>query len=117
MNRVRRAYLEIAPELAPFFVTSSHDDEQGVILSAMGRANRPKPVQALVAVPGLVAVLDSVVAGAAAGIALLAAGAGTAGVLVAGAFVFCCSLAGFALLGIRTIAAGRRSLVVRFPAS
>ena len=117
MNRIRHAYLELAPELAPFFITSAHDDEPGVMLSAMGHPNRPKPFQGLVAVPGVVAVLDSVVAGATAGIALLSAGAGTAAVLIVGAFVFCCSLGGFALLGIRTIEAGRRSLVVRFPSS
>jgi len=117
MNRIRHAYLELAPELAPFFVTSTYDDEPGIMLSAMGHANRPKPFQGFVAVPGVVAVLDSVVAGATAGIALLTAGGGTAPVLVAGTVVFCCSLAGFALLAIRTIAAGRRTLVVRFPSS
>jgi hypothetical protein len=76
MNRIRHAYLEVAPELAPYFVTGASDDE-----------------------------------------ALLAAGAGTAAVLTVGAFVFCCSLAGFARLAIHTIEAGRRSLVIRFPSS
>ena len=30
MNRVRHAYLEIAPGLEPYFVTGHHDDEQGL---------------------------------------------------------------------------------------
>jgi len=117
MNRIRHAYLEVAPELAPYFVTGASDDEAGIMLTALDHPNRPKPFQGLVAAPGVVAVLDSVVAGATAGIALLAAGAGTAAVLTVGAFVFCCSLAGFARLAIHTIEAGRRSLVIRFPSS
>ena len=117
MNRIRHAYLEVAPELAPYFVTGASDDEAGIMITALGHPNRPKPFQGLVAAPGVVAVLDSVVAGATAGIALLAAGAGTATVLTVGAFVFCCSLAGFARLAIHTIEAVRRSLVIRFPSS
>ena len=31
MNRLRHAYLEIAPELEPYFVTSHYDDEEGVL--------------------------------------------------------------------------------------
>jgi hypothetical protein len=27
MNRLRHAYLELAPELEPYFVTAHHDDE------------------------------------------------------------------------------------------
>jgi len=117
MNRIRHAYLELAPELAPFFITSAHDDEPGIMLSSMGHPNRPKPLQGLVAVPGVVAVLDSVVAGATAGVAMLASGADTAAVLIVGAIVFGCSLAGFAALGMRAIEAGRRSLTIRFPSS
>ncbi len=30
MNRLRHAYLEIAPELEPYFVTGHHDDQQGI---------------------------------------------------------------------------------------
>ena len=30
MNRLRHAYLEIAPELEPYFVTGHHDDRQGL---------------------------------------------------------------------------------------
>ena len=30
MNRLRHAYLEIAPGLEPYFVTGHHDDERGL---------------------------------------------------------------------------------------
>ena len=31
MNRLRHAYVEIAPELEPYFVTGTTDDEEGVL--------------------------------------------------------------------------------------
>ena len=33
MNRIRNAYLELAPELEPYFVTSPYDDEEGILQS------------------------------------------------------------------------------------
>ena len=33
MNRIRNAYLTLAPALEPYFVTSRHDDPDGVLLS------------------------------------------------------------------------------------
>jgi hypothetical protein len=114
MNRIRHAYLEIAPELEPYFVTSKHDDPRGVLTSAMAVSSIP-PFQGFVAVPGVVAVLDSVVAGAIAGIAGLAAGAGTGLALSLGGLAFLLCLAGFAVVARRSIAASRRMIVVRFP--
>jgi len=113
MNRIRHAYLELAPEVEPYFVTSSHDDPHGVLASmAMSRIG---PFQGFVAVPGVVAVLDSVVAGAITGIAALASGAGTGLTLGLGAAAFVVCLAGFAAVARRSIAASRRMIVVRFP--
>ena len=114
MNRIRHAYLEIAPELEPYFVTSSHDDMHGVLVSAMAMEHIP-PYQGFVAVPGVVAVLDSVVAGAIAGIAALAADAGTGLSLGLGGAAFAVCLAGFAVIARRSIAASRQMIVVRFP--
>jgi hypothetical protein len=73
------------------------------------------PYQGFVAAPGIVAVLDSVVAGAIAGIAGLASGADTGLTLGLGGAAFFVCLAGFAAFAVRAIAAGRRSIVVRFP--
>jgi prepilin signal peptidase PulO-like enzyme (type II secretory pathway) len=74
MNRIRNAYLQIAPELEPYFVTSKYDDEAGVLLSSLAARDPLPRLQPLVSVLGLVAVVDSVVAGAAAGIAGLELG-------------------------------------------
>ncbi len=115
MNRIRHAYLELAPELEPYFVTSRYDDELGVLHSSIARARVPGPFQAFVAIPGVVAVLDSVVAGAVVGIAALALDAGTVATISFGAVVFVLSMAGFVAYGIKTITTYRRSLAVRFP--
>jgi hypothetical protein len=114
INRIRHAYLELAPELEPYFVTSTHDDAAGVVASSP-RSKPRSPFQAFVAAPGLIAVLDAVVAGATAGIAALGLDSGIAGALAAGAAAFVVALAGFVAFGLWTIRAYRRDLVVRFP--
>jgi len=114
MNRIRHAYLELAPELGPLFVTSSHDDPRGVLESARAVTTIP-PMQGFVSAPGVVAVLDSVVAGAIAGVATLTAGGGTTATLTIGPIVFAVTLTGFAALARRTMAASANALVVRFP--
>ena len=68
MNRIRHAYLELAPELEPYFVASSYDDEAGIRLSAMARREPYPRLQPFVSVPGVVAVINCVVAGAIFGI-------------------------------------------------
>ena len=52
MNRLRNAYLEIAPELEPYFITSKHDDLTG-ILSSYGEASDDQPSVVLEFVHGL----------------------------------------------------------------
>ena len=97
MNRIRNAYLQLEPELEPYFVTSRYDDDAGVLESAVA-ARGPLPrYQAFVAAPGVVAVIDSVVAGAAAGIAGLGLDLGTARSLVLGCVFFLLSIAFFVL--------------------
>jgi hypothetical protein len=118
LNRLRHAYLELTPELEPYFVTSRYDDIAGVLASAPRSkpgAGARRPFQAFVATPGLVAVLDSVVAGATAGIAALGLDLGTGAVIAIGAAMFAITLAAFVAYGISTIRAYQRRLVARFP--
>lgn len=115
MNRIRHAYLEAAPELGPYFVTSSHDDGEGLLLSMMGVTSLKSPLQGFVAVPGVVAVLDSVVAGATAAIVALSLGGGIAVEVVAGAVTFAVVLGVFIAYAVRSIGSAQRSLEVRFP--
>jgi len=115
MNRIRNAYLELAPELEPYFVTSRYDDDTGVLISAIARPRVTPPLQGFIAIPGVVAVLNSVIAGAIAGIASLGLEFATGVSLVLGAVAFLMSLAAFIVVGVRAIAAYRRNMVVRFP--
>jgi len=114
LNRLRYAYLELAPELEPYFVTSRYDDIYGVLASAL-RSKARSPFQAVVAAPGLVAVLDSVVAGAAVGIAALGLDLGTGPAIGLGAVAFAIAFAAFVAYGLRTIREYRANLEVRFP--
>jgi hypothetical protein len=115
LNRLRHAYLEIAPQLEPYFVTSRYDDDEGMLRSAMARANLRPHLQGFVAIPGVIAVLDAVVAGAAAGIAALGLDASTGTAIAIGAAVFVLALAAFVAYAVTAINAYRAGMVVRFP--
>ena len=75
-NRIRHAYLELAPELEPYFVTSRYDDQAGLLQSLIGETRSSPATQPFLAVHGVIAVVDSVVAGATVGIAGLGLGHG-----------------------------------------
>lgn len=96
MNRIRNAYLQIAPEVEPYLVASRYDDEAGVLLSSLAMRSPLPRMQPFVAIPGVVAVIDSVVAGAAAGIGAHALGLGIAGSVMLGLLFFLLSIAFFA---------------------
>jgi hypothetical protein len=115
MNRIRNAYLDLAPELEPYFVTSRYDDDLGILQSSVAMRTWPPKTQAFVAVPGVVGVIDSVVAGAIAGIAAIALDLGMAGALILGGAFLLLSLAGFAVWAEREIAKYTRELEVLFP--
>jgi hypothetical protein len=61
MNRIRAAYLELAPELERWFITSHHDDEQGAMATA-GWGTFPT-LFGYVTTPAAVGVIDAVLAG------------------------------------------------------
>jgi hypothetical protein len=68
MNLLRHAYLEAAPELAPYFVTGWHDDEAGIMTTFAARPGPGGFGHQFVTTPGMLAVIDGVVAGTLAGI-------------------------------------------------
>jgi hypothetical protein len=61
MNRIRAGYLELAPELERYFVTSHHDDERGILATA-GWKSGPT-LLGYVTTPAVVGVIDAVLAG------------------------------------------------------
>ena len=70
MNRIRHAYLEVNPGLAPYFITGSTDDPRGIERTV--GVHRPGSVFAhwIVTMPGMVAVIDGVLAGLIVGLAV-----------------------------------------------
>jgi len=63
MNRIRGAYLQMAPDLEPFFVMSAHDDFRGITIT-MGMEPGTSPAAFLLgATPVLVIVLNSALVG------------------------------------------------------
>jgi hypothetical protein len=115
MNRIRNAYLDLAPELERYFVTSRYDDDLGILKSSVAMSKVPPPTQAFVAIPGVVAVVDSVVAGAIAGIAGIGLDLGMAWALALGAAFFVLSVASFVVLAVREIGRFRAEVDSIFP--
>jgi hypothetical protein len=94
MNRIRAAYLELAPDLERYFVMSAHDDSRGIGIT-MGV--QPGGTifwigQIVAGTPTVVMILNSALAGAIVAIAALRAGATTSAILIAGGVGFLAAL-------------------------
>lgn len=64
MNRIRGAYLEIAPDLRPYFVMGVNDDPQGIGITMAVPPGTPAIAHLVASTPFLIVVLNSIVAGA-----------------------------------------------------
>jgi hypothetical protein len=62
MNRMRSAYLEMAPELRPYFVMSPYDDVAGIAVSQGYRPGRSSVAHLISATPAVVGTLTAAVA-------------------------------------------------------
>jgi hypothetical protein len=88
MNRIRHWYSEVAPQLTSYFVSSTHDDYRG-LMSSMGL--KINPFQSWLTTACTLALVNSVLAGSLAGVAVtFAARAGIAIATLAafGGFLF-----------------------------
>jgi hypothetical protein len=81
MNRIRHWYLEVAPDMAPYFVLPATDDPWAS-LAAVGIRGRTWPQGIVTTAPWIVVVVNSVLAGVVAG--LLARAAGLSGMVLPG---------------------------------
>ena len=118
MNRLRNAYLRIAPALEPYFSTSPHDDERGVtasylLVSVNGRGLRPWG-HFLSNTATVIATVDAALAAAIAVLAVLKAGAATAVAVAVGAAAFLAVWTALFLQQRRSVSALSRSKP-RFP--
>jgi hypothetical protein len=87
MNRIRAAYLEIAPDLAPYFVMGVHDDLAGASITMAVPPGTPWLLHLIASTPFLVVILNTVVAGAITALVLVRAANAALGTALAGGLV------------------------------
>ncbi len=122
MNRLRRAYLELAPELEPYFVTGHHDDADGVsrtymadLMRTPGTDVRITPLRILASTPVLVGIINAAVTGVLATLVVQVVGAAVVVSAVIGALTGLVYAVAFAAVPVRGIARMRREWRPRFP--
>ena len=116
MNLLRHAYLEAAPELRPYFITGWHDNEAGIMATFGARVGPGGFAHEFVTAPGVLALVDAVLAGVLAGILgprLGAAGSVTVGLAIVAGLPTIALLAAYQYRGAVRPRAQRRP---RFPA-
>lgn len=114
MNRLRHAYLELAPELEPYFTTADFDDQVS-ILQSYGLGYRMNFARILAGTPSLIAAINVVISGMIAVLIVEVLGAtGPVNVFV-GVAVALVAAVGHALFMCNVIKRGRSGFSVRFP--
>jgi hypothetical protein len=116
MNRIRAAYLELAPDLAPYFVMGTSDDAAGISKTMAVGPTHSYAVQMIAATPTMIATLNSVLFGAIVSLVSIQLGVPNLGGLAIGAAGFAVSLALHVWYVRHVVARVRASLVPRFPA-
>jgi hypothetical protein len=128
MNRIRHAYLEMVPDLEPYFVTSRYDDVAGIMVTSgappelAARIGRPTVLAAIggifhgfVTAMGMIMIINCVVGGVFVALVGAALGAETIGAVfagLAGAFVLFIAQAVWSL---RSFRESTGHLTIRFP--
>jgi len=120
MNRLRHAYLDLYPELAPHFTTSQYDDLDGAlqtlgidhVTAGRGLGSAFHLLQTL---PGMLTVIVAAVAGAIGALAALAVAVPPLGAVLAAAAAFVLVIALMGIWERRSVTAVPPSLMPRFP--
>ncbi len=87
MNRIRHAYVRMRPAATPFLILGTTDDVPGITRSFGPLAGTYSFAHFFVTIPGMIAVIDGVLAGAIAGMATTFTGASIAALIAVGATV------------------------------
>jgi hypothetical protein len=116
MNRLRRAYLTMAPGLEPYFSTGHHDDERGVAATYLMSGPRDlRPLaHFLVTTPTIVATVDAALATVIVVLVVQAVNASTATAVLAGTVTFA-GVWGLLMPLQRTSVTAIRAAATRFP--
>ena len=106
MNRIRAAYLELAPDLERYFVMSGHDDARGIGITMgvqPGGGRAFWAAQIVAGTPTVVMVLNAVLAGAIAAIAAVRAGSAPGAIVLVGVIGFVIAAAAHSIYARQTI--------------
>jgi hypothetical protein len=119
MNRLRRAYLDLHPDLEPYFITGSYDDLPGALQTmgySLATGRRVGSVfHALQVLPAMLSVIVASVVGAIGALAALAVGLPSWGVVLAAAVAFVIAMVWLTAWGRRRLRRADPSLEPRFP--
>jgi hypothetical protein len=119
MNRLRRAYLDLHPELEPNFITSPYDDVPGALQTlgidptAGGRLG--STLHVFQTLPGMLSVIVAAVAAAIGALAASALAIPPLGVVVAAAATFVVAVVLMGIWGRRSFGRNDPTLASRFP--
>lgn len=120
MNRLRHAYLELHPELEPYFIASPYDDLPGALqtlgIDDVNVGRRLGSVShVLQTLPGMLTVIVAAIAGAIGGLAALALASPPLGTILAAAAAFVLVMLLMGLGGRRSVKRSSPILEPRFP--
>jgi ABC-type antimicrobial peptide transport system permease subunit len=115
MNRIRAAYMELAPDLERYLVMGTTDDDRGLMLTAAIPPGTSFAVQLLSGTPILVVALDALIVAAIVAIMVFQVGGATALALTLGAIGFVLTVAAFVWYAGRAIRRIRRDRDVMYP--
>ncbi|NIK61372.1 hypothetical protein [Kribbella shirazensis] len=114
MNRLRHAYIELAPELETYFVSSHHDDKPGLMRTYAFR-DRVGVTHWMSGSPLVVGVVDAVVTGVLAGVICQAVGAAPAVRTLVGVLTAVMTAVVLGMIGYRKVHQVSRDYHPQFP--
>ena len=114
INRLRRYYLEVAPELRPHFTLSDSDDAHGVLTSLGSTRGGIRPWDIFVTNAGLVAIIDGIVTGVLGALIAVALGQGLVVAVIAGIVSGAVLLGGLTMYLARSWRSAMRTIGTRF---
>lgn len=116
MNRIRAAYLELAPDVERFLVMGFHDDWRGIDVTMAVEPGHSMPIRMIASGPMLISVINAVLLAAIASLAAVQLGVSGLPALGAGVVGFVLGMAAQLWYARRAIAKGVRDYEPMFPA-
>jgi hypothetical protein len=115
LNRIRHAYVELAPDVEQYFISGTTDDIEGVMKTFAARPGPGQFLHGFVTTPGTVAVIDGVLAGVLAGVIAGGIGVPLELCIFVGAVFFVLVLIGLQLYQLRSWSLYQARNVAKFP--